>query len=199
MLTTKHKAFILTSRMSSNEAVPIDSANEAVPIDSEIDQSEFCSKRAKRSLRITCYGSSSAKTPARYLKAARNLGYTLAKRGHICVNGAGSYGCMAAMNDGAVIGNGHIIGVIHEMFVVDNWGDQKVDRDGGAHEALAKSASTNEGDNGEGPIREILVAGGKDLQERKRLLVDKAEGLVVLPGGPGTWDGRVLFSILSSK
>lgn len=28
----------------------------------------------------------------------------------------------------------------------------------------------------------------KDLQERKRLLVENADALVVLPGGPGTWD-----------
>jgi predicted Rossmann-fold nucleotide-binding protein len=33
-----------------------------------------------------------------------------------------------------------------------------------------------------------LVAGGDDLQERKKLLVKDAEALVVLPGGPGTWD-----------
>lgn len=169
-------------------------SNEAATIDSEIAESQFCSQRAKRSIRITCYGSSSAKTPVRYLTAASNLGYTLAKRGHICVNGAGSYGCMAAMNDGAVIGNGHIIGVIHEMFVVDNWGEGTVVRDGGAHTALMKSASNNQDDKRTGPIREILVAGGSDLQQRKRLLVEKAEGLVVLPGGPGTWDGKNFMS-----
>lgn len=47
---------------------------------------------------------------------------------------------------------------------------------GGPHPAL------------QGPRREMLVAGGKDLQERKRLLVDRADALIVLPGGPGTWD-----------
>jgi predicted Rossmann-fold nucleotide-binding protein len=47
-----------------------------------------------RPLRICCYGSSSARTPAKFLKQAWNLGYILAKRGHTCVNGAGSYGCM---------------------------------------------------------------------------------------------------------
>ena len=35
---------------------------------------------------------------------------------------------------------------------------------------------------------EILLATGNDLQERKRLLVRDADALVVLPGGPGTWD-----------
>jgi predicted Rossmann-fold nucleotide-binding protein len=157
------------------------SSKDFALIDPEAINSEFCSQHASKSLRVTCYGSSSSKTPMRYLKAAETLGYTLAKRGHICVNGAGSHGCMAAMNDGAVIGNGHIVGVIHEMFVVDAYfGDQKiVERDGGAHEALMKSAFKKDE---KGPIREILVAGGSDLQERKKMLVQNADALVVLPG-----------------
>ena len=162
-----------------------------VPIDPAVAKSKFCSQEAKSSLRVTCYGSSSAKTPERYLEAARSLGYILARRGHVCVNGAGSYGCMAAMNDGAVAGNGHIIGVIHEMFLVDGgydaWGGRKITRDGSAHKAF-DAALNNEKQESGGPIREILVAGGDDLQERKKLLVDKADALVVLPGGPGTWD-----------
>lgn len=81
---------------------------------------------------------------------------------------------MAAMNDGASDEGGHIVGVIHEMFVVD--GSDWVSEEGGAHSAF------------HGGGREILVAGGNDLQERKRLLVEGADALVVLPGGPGTWD-----------
>ena len=162
--------------------------DEAPPlIETSITESEFCSKAAPKSLRVTCYGSSSAKTPERYLKEARSLGYILAKRGHVCVNGAGSYGCMAAMNDGALFGNGHIVGVIHEMFLVDNgfFDGKGIERDGGAHKALSKSTSERDS---RGPIREILVAGGNDLQQRKKLLVEKTDALVVLPGGPGTWD-----------
>ena len=155
-----------------------------VEIDPTVVESDFVKTTAKKPLRITCYGSSSAKTPDRYLQEARSLGYILAKRGHTCVNGAGSYGCMAAMNDGAVVGNGHIVGVIHEMFLVDG-GDwtSSVDRDGGAHKVF-----DNKNRSDGGPIREILVAGGNDLQQRKKLLVDKADALIVMPGGPGTWD-----------
>lgn len=78
------------------------------------------------------------------------------------------------MNEGADAGDGHIVGVIHEMFLVD--GNDFIDRDGGAHNVF------------KGTGREILIAGGNDLQERKRLLVEGAEALIVLPGGPGTWD-----------
>jgi len=33
-----------------------------------------------------------------------------------------------------------------------------------------------------------FISGGNDLQERKKLLVEGADALVVLPGGTGTWD-----------
>lgn len=159
----------------------------SVTIDKQVVQSDFVQKQASQPLRITCYGSSSSKTPEKYLKEARNLGYILAKRGHTCVNGAGSFGCMAAMNDGAVEGNGHIVGVIHKMWLVDqgDWASTptgKTLRDGGAHSVFENAKSQ------EGPVREMLVADGPDLQERKRLLVEGANALVVLPGGPGTWD-----------
>ncbi len=80
---------------------------------------------------------------------------------------------MAAMNQGAHDYHGHIVGVIHEKFVVDgsDWFE-------GAHSVFANSNDK----------AEILIAKGNDLQERKRLLVEGADALVVLPGGPGTWD-----------
>ncbi|EJK70908.1 hypothetical protein THAOC_07697, partial [Thalassiosira oceanica] len=124
-----------------------------------------------RPLRVCCYGSSSSRTPARYTDAAYDLGSILARRGHTCVNGAGSSGCMAAMNSGASDSGGRIVGVIHEKFVVDgsDWLE-------GAHSVFGRGGA------------ELLLATGNDLQERKRLLVRDADALVVLPGGPGTWD-----------
>lgn len=137
-------------------------------------EDDYLSSPSDDLLRICCYGSSSSLTPIEYLTQAEKLGRALACRGHVCVNGAGSSGCMAAMNDGASAEGGHIVGVIHEMFVVD--GSDWVSSEGGAHSAF------------HGGKREILVAGGNDLQERKRLLVEGADALIVLPGGPGTWD-----------
>jgi len=172
-------------------------------IDPAVLQSDYVKSIASKALRVTCYGSSSSDTPESYLDEARSLGYILAKRGHTCVNGAGSYGCMAAMNDGAAIGDGHIVGVIHEMWLQKS----KTLRDGGAHpvfestenapkqqhQSSSSSSSSEKKHGGPHPVfngakRQMLVAGGKDLQERKRLLVDKADALIVLPGGPGTWD-----------
>jgi predicted Rossmann-fold nucleotide-binding protein len=190
--------------------VPID-----IPIDQAVLESPFIQEKAAKPLRVCCYGSSSSLTPVKYLSPAKSVGYILARRGHTCVNGAGSFGCMAAMNDGAGQGDGHIVGVIHEMWLVDSsdWAvrdeERRTLRDGGAHAvfdgAIGNSNGNSNGDSNsnsseskrDGPKREMLVAGGKDLQERKRLLVDKADALIVLPGGPGTWDEvRVACSVL---
>lgn len=124
-----------------------------------------------RPLRITCYGSSSSSTPDPYLKEAYELGVTLGKRGHTCVNGAGMTGCMGHLNRGAADENGHIVGVMHKMFVLDgeDWG-----------------SSINSFKNK--PNIKILMAKGYDLQHRKQLLIRNADGVIVLPGGPGTWD-----------
>ncbi|VEU33816.1 unnamed protein product [Pseudo-nitzschia multistriata] len=185
---------------------------------SSVFDPDFCFRStAPRSLKVTCYGSSSSKTPARYLNEARLLGYILAKRGHVCINGAGSYGCMAAMNDGVHAGDGHVRGVIHEMFLADN-GYFDVDPKTNQRTLLRRASShrvfenavvlsrhkqkqrqqTDDGARDEQsnkeeseksiPIREILVAGGDDLQERKKFLVTNTDALIVLPGGPGTWD-----------
>mmetsp|Transcript_24367 Transcript_24367/g.37563 ORF Transcript_24367/g.37563 Transcript_24367/m.37563 type:complete len:282 (-) Transcript_24367:76-921(-) len=144
-------------------------------------------------MRVCCYGSSSAKTPAAYVDESYKLGQVLAKRGHVCVNGAGKSGCMGAMNNGASDGNGDIIGVIHEMFIgKDKLGRAKGDEDG-SHPTFRKEELPNgenppEGAPTRAPMRELLIAGGHDLQERKRLLVENADCICVLPGGCGTFD-----------
>jgi predicted Rossmann-fold nucleotide-binding protein len=201
--------------------------NVAYTSDVSAFDTPFSREYAQSSLRVTVYGSSSGKTPQRYLTEARRVGFILAKRGHICVNGAGQFGCMAAMNEGVELGNGSVVGVIHEMFLVDNgyWetSDQEtttgtsaagsgtgttatttkseptkrtvIMRDGGAHDVFTNATTRRKDEKlstitpcQQPPIREILVAGGNDLQERKKLLVRGTDALIVLPGGPGTWD-----------
>lgn len=143
-------------------------------INAAVLHSEFVQQPADSPLRICCYGSSSSETPEAYLSEARSLGYILGKRGHTCVNGAGAYGCMAAMNDGCHLADGNMVGVIHEMWL------SKSDtlRDGGAHPAFVstENAPKTSTTTSKGPVphgsylensgkRQILVAGGKDLQE----------------------------------
>mmetsp|Transcript_29783 Transcript_29783/g.35416 ORF Transcript_29783/g.35416 Transcript_29783/m.35416 type:complete len:312 (-) Transcript_29783:146-1081(-) len=146
------------------------------------DEVEHVTSTSSPPLRICCYGSSSKKTPDRYLSQSHSLGYTLAKRGHMCVNGAGVNGCMGSLNEGVVEGNGDVVGVIHKMFLVDggDWMD-------GTSEVFRRKGGTN-GGGGYSGNAEILVADGEDLYERKRMLARGADAIVVLPGGTGTFD-----------
>ena len=131
-------------------------------------------------LRVCCYGSSSSRTPERYIDPAYRLGRALALRGHTCVNGAGSSGCMDAMNRGADDAGGGIVGVIHEKFVR---------RDGDWFEGASSVFRLDDRDGGtgggNGNKHEVVIARGNDLQERKRLLVEGADALVVLPWRTG--------------
>lgn len=156
------------------------------PLDSNSIQSL---EPSKESLRICCYGSSSPHTQERYTTDAYNLGQILCNRGHICVNGAGAFGCMGALNKGVEESNGtgKVVGVIHKMFVKETKGGNKNSWLEGCAPVFSNSENA-----------EIYVAGGDDLQERKRMLMKDADALIVLPGGPGTFDevGCVLISFL---
>jgi len=85
-------------------------------------------------------------------------------------------GCIAAMNDGAADADGNIVGVIHGMFVVDG-----CDWKGGSHSVFSPKSTSK-------ASIQLLIAGGNDLQQRKKMLADKADAFVVCPGGPGTFD-----------
>jgi len=110
-------------------------------------------------------------------------------------------------------GEGHVRGVIHEMFLADNGyfdvdakTQERLMRRGSSHRVFDNALLLNREEQNQRdkletkedavrrtstattPIREMLVAGGPDLQERKKFLVADTDALIVLPGGPGTWD-----------
>lgn len=138
------------------------------------------SNQANSSLRICCYGSSRHETPERYLKEAYLLGQTLAERGHTCVNGAGAYGCMGSMNQGVLDFDGHVIGVAHKMFISNE--DQNKHWLESFHPVFSIDRSSHHNKS------EFIIVDGDDLQQRKRTLVKGADALIVMPGGPGTFD-----------
>lgn len=109
---------------------------------------------------VTVYGSSSPRTPLKYLVEARALGAGLARRGWTLITGAGKDGCMGAVADAALEAGGRVEGVILRQFVTE----------GLQHPAIS----------------EVLVA--DDMRSRKRLLAERADAFVALPGGPGTWE-----------
>lgn len=44
----------------------------------------------------------------------------------------------------------------------------------------------------------LYFQGGNDLQERKKFLVNNTDAIIVLPGGPGTWDEVGIYFFLAS-
>ncbi|MET9503567.1 TIGR00730 family Rossman fold protein [Streptomyces sp. NPDC006622] len=103
----------------------------------------------------------SAGPSERYVHAATALGAGLAARGHRLVYGAGGAGLMGAVARGAAGGGALILGVIPEFLRAKEMGDHL-------------------------PPQQIVLT--KDLLERKRVMIDRADAFVALPGGYGTLD-----------
>ena len=107
-------------------------------------------------LNVCVYASASSRTSERFMQEGRRLGRLIAERGHTLINGGGKLGGMGALNDGCHAAGGRVVCVIHEMFVVDGVEFSEAD--------------------------EMVVAGGDDLGERKRLLAERCDAIVVMPG-----------------
>ena len=119
------------------------------------------------SLCVFC-GSQPGRNPA-YAEAARGLGTALAERGITLVYGAGGIGLMNVLADAVLAGGGKAVGVIPEHLA----------RLEVAHPALTETVVTD------------------DMFSRKQVMIDRADGFVVLPGGFGTLDE--FFEVLTWK
>ncbi len=119
------------------------------------------------SLCVFC-GSQTGRNPA-HAETARSLGTALARRGITLVYGAGGIGLMAVVADAVLAGGGKAIGVIPE----------KLESLEVAHPGLTEMVVT------------------EDMFRRKRIMLDRADGFVILPGGYGTLDE--FFEVLTWK
>jgi uncharacterized protein (TIGR00730 family) len=112
--------------------------------------------------KILVFGSSSNKTAQHLLDGSFQLGELIAESGHVLVFGGGRMGCMGAVQNGSFSKGGRIIGVIHEVFLPGN--------------------------QTTGRFEQLLIASGPTLTDRKRLLYENCDAIIVLPGGVGTFD-----------
>lgn len=119
--------------------------------------------------RVTVYCASSPKTHADYLNAATRLGEILGDAGWTTVYGGGGIGSMGALADGALSRGGRVEGVLPRFMYDLEWG----------HTGLTDLHLVN------------------DLHERKRLMIDRADAVVALPGGCGTFEE--LFEAITWK
>jgi uncharacterized protein (TIGR00730 family) len=114
-----------------------------------------------REIRQVCvYCASSNQVDKTYHDAAFLLGQILARAGITVIYGGGGIGSMGRLADGVLSEKGTIIGVLPNFMAQIQWG----------HKGLSEL---------------ILV---DDLHGRKRIMLEKADAVIALPGGTGTFE-----------
>ncbi|MBT9486138.1 MAG: TIGR00730 family Rossman fold protein [Rubrivivax sp.] len=102
-------------------------------------------------------GSRPGALPA-YAQAARDLGQAIASQGHGLVYGGGNVGLMGIVADAVLAAGGPVVGVIPEALVQREVG----------HQGLSE---------------QFVVP---DMHVRKRMMAERADAFIALPGGIGT-------------
>ena len=95
-----------------------------------------------------------------YKEATELLAKELISNGYQIVYGGGSNGLMGVLGDTAVDAGGYITGIITEQL-----DDIEVGHQG---------------------LNELIIV--KNMHERKKMMADKSQAVVCLPGGVGTWE-----------
>jgi uncharacterized protein (TIGR00730 family) len=118
---------------------------------------------------VCIYCGSSNNVAPRFKDVARIVSQTLARQGTTIVYGGGHVGLMGIVADAALAEGAKVIGIIPEHIRA-----QEVQHNG---------------------LTELHVV--TDMHTRKRMMVDRADAFVILPGGLGTLDET--FEILTWK
>lgn len=118
---------------------------------------------------VCVYCGSSNKVPDHFKELAKKVGVALAKRGHRLVYGGGHVGLMGILADAVMDSGGEVIGIIPEHIRA-----QEIQHSG---------------------LTELHVV--PDMHTRKRMMAERSNAFVVLPGGLGTLDET--FEIITWK
>ena len=120
-------------------------------------------------MNICVYGASSASLSKIYYEQAELLGSLMAKDGHRLIFGGGKHGLMGAIATGMWRENGSILGIAPKFF------DEP--------DVLFEHCS------------EFIYT--ETMRERKQLMEERSDAVIVLPGGIGTYEE--FFEILTLK
>ncbi len=118
---------------------------------------------------VTVYCSSSSDIAPAYVAAGRDLAVGIARAGWTLVYGGNHVGLMAAVADAARAAGGRVVGITPRLLHDRGLSDPACD--------------------------ELIVTA--DMRERKALLEGRADALVALPGGLGTFEE--LFEVIVGK
>jgi hypothetical protein len=125
-------------------------------------------------MKICVFGASSSVIDKSYIEQVEEFGRNLAQRGHGLVYGAGASGLMGAAARGVHEKGGEIIGVVPTFFE-----DEDMGVDGRIYKDCTELIKTD------------------SMRERKRIMEDRADAFVIVPGGIGTFEE--FFEILTLK
>lgn len=109
-------------------------------------------------MNITVYCGANTGKNGKYEVVARELGQWIAKNKHTLVYGGGNIGLMGILADTILAGDGKVIGIIPEFLMA-----QEVGHTG---------------------LYELIQV--PDMSTRKRMMIEKGDMFIALPGGEGT-------------
>lgn len=109
---------------------------------------------------LTVYAASSTQVKDVYFTAAARMGQIIAENNIRLVYGAGKVGLMGAIADAVLAGGGEVTGVIPEFMVSQGWYNDR--------------------------LTETIVT--RTMHERKTIICEKADAMLALPGGIGTFE-----------
>ena len=116
-------------------------------------------------MNICVFGASSSTIDKSFIDRVERLGREIADRGHGLVYGAGASGLMGAVARGAYERNGNIVGVVPNFFE-----DEDMGVDGRIFQNCTELIKTD------------------SMRERKRIMEDRADAFIIVPGGIGTFE-----------
>jgi hypothetical protein len=109
---------------------------------------------------ICVFAGSSVGNRESYGKAAKKLAQAIIENGHRIVYGGGSNGLMGILGDVATEMGGHVTGVITEQLNAVEVGHKR--------------------------LSELVIV--KTMHDRKRIMAERSDSVICLPGGVGTWE-----------
>lgn len=116
-------------------------------------------EKEKNTINSVCvYCASSTQIAPVYFEAAEHLGRLLGEHHLQVINGAGNIGLMCTVSDATLAAGGTVTGIIPRFMVEQDW----------YHKGLTKLIQVD------------------TMHERKKLMADKADAVIALPGGCGT-------------
>ncbi|MDR1372630.1 MAG: TIGR00730 family Rossman fold protein [Dysgonamonadaceae bacterium] len=109
---------------------------------------------------VTVFAASGGDPDTIYTEAAKTLGMLLAQRSIRCIYGGGQFGLMGAVSNSALDSGGSVCGIIPQFMIDRGWLNPR--------------------------LSDVVIT--QDIHSRKRIMAERSDATVALPGGVGTME-----------